>query len=128
MEEKQKTVFEPQEHETSAQQAISDTQSEDGKGGVAIWNYQNSDEDQIRVVCFDTAPLSQMKKDGVINDEDIQKLIWMMDRTVSGIIGTFNLIPKDPNYKNFADLSESGDYKDVTTAVTGEQVKRLSDS
>lgn len=126
--EETKNIFEPKENETAAQEAISSTQNTEEKGGVVVWNYQNSNENDIRVVCFDTAPLNQMKKDGIIDDNDVQKLIWMMDRTVSGIISTFDLFPKDPTYNNFADLSESGSYKDVTKEVTGEQVKRLSDS
>lgn len=118
------SIFSPSEDETTAKEGIQTIQEE--KPGVFIWNYQNTSENEIRYVAFDGAPLTALLKDKKLSREDVEKLVWMMDRTVAGIIETFDLFPKDPNYDNLVKPGET--HKDITTNVVGEQVQRLSDS
>lgn len=81
------------------------------KNSMLVWNYQNTNEENIRYIALETAPFSDLKNQGA-TDLDIEKMLWAIDRVVLGLVQTFNLVPKDPSFDNFV---KEGMLKEVGT-------------
>lgn len=67
--------------------------SED-KPNLAVWEYQNTDEDFARCVALNVDALKHLP------DADKNAIISIMDHTVKSITMHFNIVPKDPNNDN----------------------------
>ena len=123
----EQSIYSPKENETIAKEAISSIEetANESKAGVLVWNYQNSNEDIIRCIAIDVEPINGLVKNGTIPKEDVQKIVWAMDKAIESVIRNFDVLPKDPTFQNIVN--------DETHTMVGsesyqEEVKRLSDS
>lgn len=70
------------------------------KAGVAVWEYQNTEEDFKRLIVISLQNLEDQLEDGTLERGDIQKIVYGMEGAISVLKEHFNIYPKSAEFDN----------------------------
>jgi hypothetical protein len=76
------------------------SESKPTKGGVAYWEYKNSDEDFERLIVISLENLQAQVDRGDLEPGDIAKIVYGMEGAITVLKDCFNIYPKTPEFEN----------------------------